>query len=56
MGKENEQYQKFTLDKIKNVQNEAVESRLKQQNEVIKSDESKEKRINTEFAQVKKYG
>ena len=36
MGKEIEQYQKFTLDKIKIVQNEAVESRLQQQNELIK--------------------
>ena len=53
MGKENEQYQKFTLDKIKTVQTEAVESRLQQQNELIKLDESKENRINAQFAQVK---
>ena len=53
MKKENEQYQKFTLEKIKTVQTEAVESRLQQQNELIKMDESKENRINAQFAQVK---
>ena len=56
MGKENENYQKFTLEKLKTIQKDSMDTRLQQQNELIKSDESKEKRINTEFAQVKKYG
>ena len=55
MSKSNEAYQKFTLEKIKNVQTEAMESRLQQQNELIKMDESKEGRINAQFAQVKNF-
>lgn len=53
MVKENETYQKFTLEKIKNVQKEAMETRLQQQNDLIKMDESKESRFNAQFNQIK---
>lgn len=53
MVKENETYQKFTLEKIKNVQKEAAETRLQQQNDLIKMDESKESRFNAQFNQIK---
>lgn len=52
MSKENETYQKFTLEKIKNVQKEAMESRLQQQNDLIKMDESKESRLTAQFNQI----
>ena len=53
LTKENENYQKFTLEKIKNVQKESMELRLQQQNDLIKMDESKENRLQAQFAQVK---
>ena len=53
LSKENENYQKFTLEKIKNVQKESMELRLQQQNDLIKMDESKENRLQAQFAQVK---
>ena len=53
LSKENENYQKFTLEKIKNVQKESMELRLQQQNDLIKLDESKENRLQAQFAQVK---
>ena len=36
MGKENENYQKFTLEKMKQIQKDSMETRLQQQNELIK--------------------
>ena len=53
MGKENENYQKFTLEKIKTIQKDSMETRLQQQNELIKMEDSKENRINAQFNQIK---
>lgn len=53
MQGENENYQKFTLEKLKNIQKESMDSRLEQQNELIKMEESKENRINAQIAQIK---
>jgi gas vesicle protein len=53
MGKENENYQKFTLEKIKTIQKDSMETRLQQQNELIKMEDSKENRINAQFSQIK---
>ena len=53
MGKENENYQKFTLEKINNIQKDAMDSRLQQQNELIQMEDSKENRINAQFSQIK---
>ncbi|MCQ2817305.1 MAG: hypothetical protein MJ252_08580 [archaeon] len=51
--KENENYQKFTLDKISTVQKEAMELRLQTQNELIKMEESKEQRQKAQIEQIK---
>ena len=53
MGKENENYQKFTLEKMKQIQKDSMETRLQQQNELIKMDETKDNRINAQFSQLK---
>ena len=53
MGKENENYQKFTLEKMKQIQKDSMETRLQQQNELIKMDEAKDNRINAQFGQLK---
>ena len=53
MGKENENYQKFTLEKLKTIQKDSMDSRLQQQNELIKMEDSKENRINAQFSQIK---
>ena len=53
MGKENETYQKFTLDKINTIQKDSMNTKLEQQNELIKMQDSKESRINAQFAQLK---
>ena len=53
MGKENENYQKFTLEKLKTIQKASMETRLQQQNELIKMEDSKENRINAQFNQIK---
>ena len=53
MGKENENYQKFTLEKLKTIQKDSMETRLQQQNELIKMEDSKENRINAQFNQIK---
>ena len=53
MGKENETYQKFTLEKIKAIQKDSMDTRLQQQNELIKMEDSKENRINAQFTQLK---
>lgn len=51
--KENESYQKFSLERIKTVQREAMDSRLQQQNDLIKMEESKEARLNAQIEQLK---
>ena len=53
MGKENENYQKFTLEKLKTIQKDSMDTRLQQQNELIKMEDSKENRINAQFNQIK---
>ena len=53
MGKENENYQKFTLEKLKTIQKDSMDTRIQQQNELIKMEDSKEKRINAQFSQIK---
>ena len=53
MGKENENYQKFTLEKLKNIQKDSMDTRLQQQNELIQMEDSKENRINAQFSQIK---
>jgi len=53
MGKENENYQKFTLEKLKTIQKDSMDTRLQQQNELIKMEDSKENRINAQFSQIK---
>ena len=53
MGKENENYQKFTLEKLKTIQKDSMDTRLQQQNELIKMEDSKENRINAQFTQIK---
>ena len=53
MGKENESYQKFTLEKMKQIQKDSMETRLQQQNELIKMEEAKDNRINAQFSQLK---
>ena len=53
MGKENENYQKFTLEKLKTIQKDSMDTRLQQQNELIKMEDSKENRISAQFSQIK---
>ena len=53
MGKENEVYQKFTLEKMKQIQKDSMETRLQQQNELIKMEDTKDNRINAQFSQLK---
>ena len=53
MGKENENYQKFTLEKLKTIQKDSMDTRLQQQNELIKMEDSKENRLNAQFSQIK---
>ena len=53
MGKENEGYQKFTLEKMKQIQKDSMETRLQQQNELIKMEDAKDNRINAQFSQLK---
>ena len=53
MGKENENYQKFTLEKMKQIQKDSMETRLQQQNELIKMEEAKDNRVNAQFGQLK---
>jgi hypothetical protein len=53
MGKENNNYQKFTLEKLKSIQKDSMDTRLQQQNELIKMEDSKENRINAQFSQIK---
>ena len=53
MGKENENYQKFTLEKLKTIQKDSMDTRLQQQNELIKMEDSKENRLNAQFNQIK---
>ena len=53
MGKENENYQKFTLEKLKTIQKDSMDTRIQQQNELIKMEDSKENRINAQFSQIK---
>ena len=53
MGKENNNYQKFTLEKLKTIQKDSMDTRLQQQNELIKMEDSKENRINAQFSQIK---
>ena len=53
MGKENENYQKFTLEKMKQIQKDSMETRLQQQNELIKMEDAKDNRINAQFSQLK---
>ena len=53
MGKENNNYQKFTLEKLKTIQKDSMDTRLQQQNELIKMEDSKESRINAQFSLIK---
>ena len=53
MRKENESYQKFTLEKMKQIQKDSMETRLQQQNELIKMEDAKDNRINAQFSQLK---
>ena len=53
IGKENENYQKFTLEKMKQIQKDSMETRLQQQNELIKMEDAKDNRINAQFSQLK---
>ena len=53
MSKENNNYQKFTLEKLKTIQKDSMDTRLQQQNELIKMEDSKENRINVQFSQIK---
>ena len=53
MGKENEGYQKFILEKMKQIQKDSMETRLQQQNELIKMEDAKDNRINAQFSQLK---
>ena len=53
MGKENGSYQKFTLEKMKQIQKDSMETRLQQQNELIKMEDAKDNRINAQFGQLK---
>ena len=53
MAQQNDNYQKATLDKILKVQKDSMESRLQQQNELIRLDDQKESRFIAQFQQVK---
>ena len=53
MRKENESYQKFTLEKMKQIQKDSMETRLQQQNELIKMEDAKDNRINAQLSQLK---
>ena len=46
-------YQKYSLEKLSAIQKESMDSRLQQQTELIKMEESKENRINTQISQIK---
>ena len=52
MGKENESYQKFILEKMKQIQKDSMVTRLQQQNELIKIEDVKDNRINAQFSQL----
>ena len=53
MGKETENYQKFLLERIKQIQKDAMDTRLQQQNELIKMEDARDNRINAQFNQLK---
>ena len=53
MGKENENYQKFALERMKQIQKDSMDTRLQQQNELIKMEDARDNRINTQFSQLK---
>ena len=53
MGKENENYQKFSLERIKQIQKDSMDTRLQQQNELIKMEDARDNRINAQINQLK---
>jgi hypothetical protein len=53
LNKEQELFQKYTLDKLKLYQNEASENKLAQQQQLIKYEESRDNKINAQFEQLK---
>ena len=53
MGKENENYQKFALERMKQIQKDSMDTRLQQQNELIKMEDARDNRINAQFSQLK---
>ena len=53
MGKENENYQKFALERMKQIQKDSIDTRLQQQNELIKMEDARDNRINAQFSQLK---
>lgn len=53
ISKEQEIFQKYTLEKLKNYQNEAMDNRLQQQQQLIKLEESRENKLNQQIDQIK---
>lgn len=51
--KEQEIFQKYTLDKLKSYQSESMEARIQQNQQLIKHEESRENKINQQFEHVK---
>ncbi len=46
-------FQKYTLEKLKNYQNESMENRIQQQQQLIKLEEARENKFNQQIEQIK---
>lgn len=53
LKQEQDIFQKYTLEKLKNYQNEQMENRIQQQQQLIKLEESRELKYNQQIEQVK---
>ena len=53
LKKEQDIFQKYTLEKLKNYQNESMENRIQQQQQLIKLEEARENKFNQQIEQIK---
>lgn len=53
LKREQDIFQKFTLEKLKNYQNEYIENKLQQQQHILKLEESRENKYNHQLEQIK---
>lgn len=53
LKREQDIFQKYTLEKLKNYQNESMENRIQQQQQLIKLEEARENKFNQQIEQIK---